>query len=387
MTQHIFTPLLKDKLIMGNITPISQSIIPELVHLSDEDLKSLRIHGFTTVEDVATLKKESIDNIFGIDPSTEVKRSNLLYVSKHLKRGGVLRKDLIKPIRTTMRISESIIPRLINFSSPNHIVTSLQNKGFTTVEDVKRLNNESISKVFGTDNANAVLRTRLLYIVKYLRRGGILKDGLTMREIGNFVQKVDQRNNQRKKYLKCLFCAFVRGFIGESVDQFSEGFFEGVVDPESLLDNVETVVGDVLEGYDELEETNDDNYSDETRPINNAITSSNQKGVAPNNNDSVSTFRVPQAHQAVTPTRSTGTTKVGNDNVSLVSGGASTVTMATIQTLHEETNQKLVKLGQEINAMNMKFDQLCAILQKVDNSSSSPALQKALPHIRLANLM
>ena len=59
----------------------------------------------------------------------------------------------------------------------------------------------------------------------------------------------------------------------------------------------------------------------------------NYRGYGPNDDNSVSTFHVPQTAHAVTPTRSSGgNPKVGNDNVSLMSS-YSNITMETIQTL------------------------------------------------------
>ena len=179
---------------------------------------------------------------------------------------------------------------------------------------------------------------------------------------------------------------YLRYFYEDIMDDFEETYFdpqalarcEGliydpklqcVVDPDSTLDNVEIVADDELEGFnfyngkdDDLEIAIDDDLSNETRPKINVTKMNNQRGYGPNDDDSVSTFHVPQAAKAVTPTRSTGTSKVGNDNVSLMSS-SSTVTMETIQTLREETAQRMTAMSQEINnTMNTKFDQLCALL-------------------------
>ena len=106
--------------------------------------------------------------------------------------------DKGEPTKTTMgntnsiTISESMIPRLIPGLLPDHI-RSLRYDGIETVEDVERLNRESIEIVLGTDPATADVRNRLLYVAEYLRLGGNLQnEDLTMIEVSEFV---NERNN------------------------------------------------------------------------------------------------------------------------------------------------------------------------------------------------
>lgn len=113
-------------------------------------------------------------------------------------------------------IAESIIPTLINCSSPNRIVTSLANVGFVTVEDVETLKRESIEIALGSDNATADVRTRLLYVAKYLRRGGNLQnEDLTILDVVDFVREADERRNRLSSLSRSLFRIGIQVMIGD----------------------------------------------------------------------------------------------------------------------------------------------------------------------------